>query len=364
MCTAPASWWWISPARSRRPSWRRVHRACSRASGPGRSSWTWRPPAQDPPGAGVDDERDVPHPGPGRDVGEVRDPQAVRGRRAEPAPHQVTWPGRGRCRDGGPDPLAAAHAGQAQLAHQPRHGAPGHLGALPVQLQPYFPGSADAEVRGVDSRDRGLQQFVPLLPPGARPRRRLVVRGRGDLASPLTQDRADRLDSPPQPAVGAVLVLADEPHERGYGRSSSAAKKTEAALRISFARRSDLALEPPDLGVLLAGHTRPAPAVDLGLADPLPQRLRAADAQLRRDPRRSPPTPTGNPPLPRPPCGPRAHATPGDSSQTVVPPLHLPLTRWSLRKRRSDSLRGRCAAMRAENPIRGCEQQSCGASVA
>ena len=38
------------------------------------------PPAHDPPGEHVDHERDVDHAGPGRDVGEVRDPQPVRGR--------------------------------------------------------------------------------------------------------------------------------------------------------------------------------------------------------------------------------------------------------------------------------------------
>jgi hypothetical protein len=46
------------------------------------------------------------------------------------------------------------------------------------------------------------------------------------------QHGADRLDSPTQPTVGAVGVLGDEPHERWEGRSSSAAKKAEAALRI------------------------------------------------------------------------------------------------------------------------------------
>src|SRR5262249_22114350 len=43
---------------------------------------------------------------------------------------------------------------------------------------------------------------------------------------------ADRLD--PEPG----LVLADKAHERCCGRSSSAAKKADAALRISLARRS------------------------------------------------------------------------------------------------------------------------------
>jgi hypothetical protein len=48
----------------------------------------------------------------------------------------------------------------------------------------------------------------------------------------LGEGAADRLDTPPQTAVGAVFVLGDEPHERWCGRSSSAAKKADAALRI------------------------------------------------------------------------------------------------------------------------------------
>ena len=39
-------------------------------------------------------------------------------------------------------------------------------------------------------------------------------------------------------AAEAVPVLVDEAHERRCGRSSSAAKKAEAAFKISFARRS------------------------------------------------------------------------------------------------------------------------------
>jgi hypothetical protein len=49
-------------------------------------------PAQDPPRAGVDNESDVDHPGPEGNVGEVRDPEPVRGQ---------------------PDPLPAAGAAQS-----------------------------------------------------------------------------------------------------------------------------------------------------------------------------------------------------------------------------------------------------------
>ena len=51
-----------------------------------------------------------------------------------------------------------------------------------------------------------------------------VVRGWGNL-----ERSTDRLDTPAQPTVGPVGVLGDEPHERCKGRSSSAAKKADAA---------------------------------------------------------------------------------------------------------------------------------------
>jgi hypothetical protein len=54
----------------------------------------------------------------------------------------------------------------------------------------------------------------------------------------LTPIRIGCLDTPAQPTIGAHGVLGDEPHERGEGRSSSAAKKAEAAFKISLARRS------------------------------------------------------------------------------------------------------------------------------
>ena len=54
----------------------------------------------------------------------------------------------------------------------------------------------------------------------------------------LGEHGADRLDTPSEPALGAALVFVDEGDYRLCGRSSSAAKKAEAAFKISFARRS------------------------------------------------------------------------------------------------------------------------------
>lgn len=54
----------------------------------------------------------------------------------------------------------------------------------------------------------------------------------GDRASGLGEDGADRLDTP------AITVIVDERDNHLRGRSSSAAKKADAAFKMSFARRS------------------------------------------------------------------------------------------------------------------------------
>jgi len=96
----------------------------------------WGPPAQNPPGIGVDGERDVHHARAGRAVGEVGDPQPVRRRRAEPAAHQIRplrlRPVRDRCAD----PPTAAGNSQPELPHQSFGRAAGDRDALPIERQP------------------------------------------------------------------------------------------------------------------------------------------------------------------------------------------------------------------------------------
>ena len=65
-----------------------------------------------------------------------------------------------------------------------------------------------------------------------------VVGARGDRAAVLRQHPADRLDPELSTIDHVVTMLVDEPHERGDGRSSSAAKKADAVFKIAFARRS------------------------------------------------------------------------------------------------------------------------------
>ena len=83
-------------------------------------------PAQDAAGVGVDDERDVDHPGPRRAVGEVRNPQPVRGRRVKTALDQVRRAPRGRIADRGPPPPATTNTVQSLRYHLPLDGPPGH----------------------------------------------------------------------------------------------------------------------------------------------------------------------------------------------------------------------------------------------
>ena len=69
------------------------------------------------------------------------------------------------------------------------------------------------------------------------------------------------------------------------GRSSSAAKKADAAFRISLARRSSAfsrlsRLTSADSSLVVPGRCA---GVDLGLAHPLAHRLRGADPQHLRD---------------------------------------------------------------------------------
>src|SRR5690606_37002307 len=131
--------------------------------------------------------------------------------------------------------LAADRSGDAELAHEAFDGAAGHRDILAVQEPPDLPGAVDTVVGLVRLLDQDLQFGVP-NGAGRGCRQAFVVgvvRGRGDLAVVVGEDPADRLDS-----AEAALVLVDERYERVCGRSSSAAKKDAAALRISLARFS------------------------------------------------------------------------------------------------------------------------------
>ena len=88
----------------------------------------------------VEDERDVDHPGPGRDVGEVRDPQLVRTRGPELPVHQIHRPRR-PVRRVRLEPTLPQRPDPALLPVEPLDRAPGDVVALATQVQPHLPGA-------------------------------------------------------------------------------------------------------------------------------------------------------------------------------------------------------------------------------
>src|SRR4051795_2882516 len=95
-----------------------------------------RPPADDPPGKDVDDEGDVDEALPGRDIGEIRQPQRIRPRRLELPVYLVTRTGRRFVADRRLHRLAADRAVKTHLLHQPRRRAAGDRDPLAAQLSP------------------------------------------------------------------------------------------------------------------------------------------------------------------------------------------------------------------------------------
>jgi hypothetical protein len=117
-------------------------------------------PADQVAAKGVDDQGHIDKAGPGRHIGQVGDPQLIGSLRGEVPLHQVGGSSGGRIRRGGPLGLATADAFQAQLTHQPLHGAAGHHDPLAVQLAPELAGAVDAQVLGMDPADLDLQLGV------------------------------------------------------------------------------------------------------------------------------------------------------------------------------------------------------------
>jgi hypothetical protein len=173
-------------------------------------------PAHDTPGKGVNDEGHVDEAGPGRHIGEVRDPQHVRRRRVELAIDAIERARRCLVAHRGAGRLAADSPLKAHLTHQPRYSAAGGIEALALQLPPHLAHAIDTEVLLEHASHLDFQRGVP---PGPRrqpgriaPSDHMVAVGRrGD-----RQHLADRLD----PMRFAVIV--DERDHRLNGRSSSA----------------------------------------------------------------------------------------------------------------------------------------------
>src|SRR6266508_4220790 len=83
---------------------------------------------------GVDDKRHVGEPGPGGHVGEIGDPQAIRGRGSEVAVDQIGRALVAGGRDGGAPLGAADDPTDAQLTHEPGDVVAADLEAFPAEL--------------------------------------------------------------------------------------------------------------------------------------------------------------------------------------------------------------------------------------
>jgi hypothetical protein len=112
-------------------------------------------------------------------------------------------------------------------AHQPLDAIAAHSLAGAQQRLPGAPVAVGVIVGRLQLLDAPQQPLVLDRSCGPLARRALVVSGRRHAQGP-----ADRLDAE------AIALLVDEAADFGRSASSSVAKNTDAALRISLARRS------------------------------------------------------------------------------------------------------------------------------
>src|SRR5207245_1861700 len=185
-------------------------------------------PADDLAAVRVDHEREEDEPFPAAQVGQIGDPELVRLGRREVALDEIGPPASGRIGLGCPPGLAAPlRTLDASRAHQPLHAAARYLLAGAPQRLPHPPVAVGVVVGRVQLTDPAEQPLI--LDHTERPlaARALVVGGHRH-----AQGLADRLD--PE----AATMLVDVAAHLGRSGSSSLAKNTLAAFKISFARRS------------------------------------------------------------------------------------------------------------------------------
>ncbi len=175
-------------------------------------------------------------------------------------------------------------------AHQPLHGAARHRDAFAVQLQPHLPGAVDAEVR---RRGPGAISVCSsssrTSARGRRPGRGARSRSTGRSCTPCSVSTA-QIDSTPHrrpprsrwpwwsrmnatiTAVAGRVRPRRKPTPPSGWRWPASARRSPACSRFSLRR-------------LLGRRPRPRTAIDLGLTDPLADRLRASRPPAARAPR-------------------------------------------------------------------------------
>ena len=226
-----------------------------------------------------------------------RTPRGARSRRptAGPAPagRSGARPGRGPAAASGPAivvrlTLPRTAPARPSSAHQPLHGAAGHRDAFAVQRQPHLPGAVDAVVRRRGpAAISALSSSSRTLAAAGLPVERGRSRSTGRSAHPArsARRRSTRHPSADHRPSRWPWCSAMNSTISGCGRSSSAAKKADAAFKIALARFSSAfsrlnRFSSADSSVVIPGRRA---AIDLGLAHPLAHRLRRPDPQQPRD---------------------------------------------------------------------------------
>ena len=236
-------------------------------------------PADDSTRKDVDHEGDVQPSLPGRDVGEIGNPELIGtfGTELPIDPVQRAW--RILIADRGSHDLAAPHALNPQLTHQALDRAAGDVDPLAFQLAPHLVGAVHLQVRPPDPLDLRHQLRIAPLPCTAAhrialPRSMPTIARRGDL-----QRSADRLD-PEGISVGIHKI----PQNLSRRSSSAWAKNAwpTSGSRWSAAA-PDLAFEFLDPLGLSRRDAIALAAVDLMPIDPAQQRLARQSWRYRLD---------------------------------------------------------------------------------
>ncbi len=160
----------------------------------------------------VEHERDVNPPGPRPDIREVRDPELIGAEPSEVPVDEVSRSGLPRIRVDRALATSTDHTGDPQLPHEPFDRAAGDVVPFATQSEPELAGAKYLPLLLPWCQDDRLPPFVRQLPHRRGSPSGVVVGRWGDLHVVLGEHGADRLDTPSQATIGAVLVLIDERH--------------------------------------------------------------------------------------------------------------------------------------------------------
>jgi len=192
-------------------------------------------PAHDASGKNVNDKSHVLPALPGRDIGEVRDPQLIWPFSLELPIDPIQRASRFAVADRGAHHLATHDTAQALTPHESLDRTAGYHDAFAVQLPPDLVGTIDPQVGLPDTLDLGHQHRITQHSLAALFRvsqqgDMTPVARRGNLQLP-----ADRLDP-----EGITMLVDEGPQDLNRRSSSAWAKNALASLRISLALRSSL----------------------------------------------------------------------------------------------------------------------------